>query len=96
MVVSVVVGFWNISISRCGVFLMIARSRKLTLLFRSGVRQSYTRLRKTTKTNEHIVPHTINMPEFNTAYCYSTIPHTAITPLSRQLLMMGMELPETC
>jgi len=36
------------------------------------------------------------VPELNTAYCYSTIPHTAITPLSRQVLMMGMELPETC
>jgi len=44
----------------------------------------------TTKTNEHIIPHTINIPEFNTAYCYSTIPRTAITPLSRQLLMMCM------
>jgi len=40
MVVSVVVGFRNISISRCGVFLMIARSRKLTLLFCSVVGQS--------------------------------------------------------
>ena len=58
--------------------------------------QTYTRLRKTTKTNEHIVPHTINMPEFNTAYCYSTIPHMAITPHSRQLLIMGMGLPKTC
>ena len=38
--------------------------------------QIYTRLRKTTKTNEHIVPHTINMPECNIAYCYSTTPHT--------------------
>ena len=38
--VSVVVGFWNISISKCLVFLMIARSRKLNLLFCSGVGQS--------------------------------------------------------
>jgi len=31
------------------------------------------------------------------AFCsYGTMPHIAITPLSRQLLMMGMELPETC
>jgi len=37
MVVSVVVGFRNISISKGGVFLMIARSWKLTLLFCSGV-----------------------------------------------------------
>ena len=57
--------------------------------------EGFTRLRKTTKTKEHIDPHTTNMPEFNTAYCYSTIPHTTITPLSRQLLMMGVELPET-
>jgi len=39
--VSVVVDFRNISISKCGVFLMIARSRKLTLLFCSGVGQSW-------------------------------------------------------
>ena len=40
MVVSVVVGFRNILISRCGLFLMIARSRMLTLLFCSGMGQS--------------------------------------------------------
>jgi len=40
--------------------------------------------------------HTQNIREFNSAYRYSTIPHKAITPLSRQLLMMGMEFPETC
>ena len=38
--VSVVVGFRNISVSKCGVFLVIVRSRKLTLLFCSGVGQS--------------------------------------------------------
>jgi len=37
MVVSVIVGFRNISISKCEVFLVIDRSRKLTLLFCSGV-----------------------------------------------------------
>jgi len=58
--------------------------------------QTYIRLRKITKTNENIIPHTINLLEFNTANCYSSIIHTAITPLSRQLLMMGMEFPETC
>ena len=36
-----VVGFHNISISRFGVFLMIATSRKLTLLFCSGVGQNF-------------------------------------------------------
>jgi len=36
----------------------------------------------------------MNVPEFNTTYCYSIIPHMAITPLSRQLLMIAMELPE--
>jgi len=40
MVVSVVVGFRNMSISKCGVFLVIAKSRKLTLLFCSAVGQS--------------------------------------------------------
>ena len=34
-----VVGFRNISISKCGVFLMITRSRKLIQLFCSGVGQ---------------------------------------------------------
>ena len=58
--------------------------------------QTYTRLRKITETNENIVPHTINILEYNTAFRYSTTPHTAITPLSRQLLMLGMEFPETC
>ena len=37
MVVSVVVDLRNISISRWGVFLIIARSRKFTLLLFSGV-----------------------------------------------------------
>ena len=35
---------------------------------------TFTGLRKDTKTYEHIVPYTINMLEFNTAYCYRTIP----------------------
>jgi len=35
-----VVGFRNMSISSFGVFLMIARSRKLTLFFCSAVGQS--------------------------------------------------------
>ena len=37
MVVSVLVDLRNISISRWGVFLIIARSRKFTLLLFSGV-----------------------------------------------------------
>ena len=32
----------------------------------------------------------------NTTYCYSTYQHEAITSHSRQLLMMGTWLPETC
>jgi len=32
----------------------------------------------------------------NTTYCYSTYQHEAITSRSRQLLMMGTWLPETC
>jgi len=42
MVVSVVVGFRNMLVSRFGVFLMIARSRNLTLLFCVGVGQRFT------------------------------------------------------
>jgi len=37
--VSVVVGSRNLSISKCGVCVMISRSKKLTLLFCSGVGQ---------------------------------------------------------
>jgi len=47
------------------------------------------------KTDEHIDPQILDISGNNTAHCYSTKPHAAKIPLSRQLLKMGTRVPET-
>ena len=53
---------------------------------------------KTTPKNPHIHTQSTHIETclYKTTYCYSTYQHKAITSRSRQLLMMGTRLPETC
>ena len=57
---------------------------------------------ETTTTTTHNNSHNHTQPTHsetylcNTTYCYSTYQHETITSRSRQLLMMGTWLPETC
>jgi hypothetical protein len=59
-------------------------------------RPTYNNENKTKKPHIHTQPTHSETCLYKTTYCYSTSQHKVITSSSRQPLMMGAWLPETC